>query len=90
MKMVIDSPNNEKENMNFELFFHVQVMLGLATILSLFLSIHNLMKFNQLRDVFIYDFVAMMRCVNGSPPPSPHLYIDLNTKFKFDAFEGSH
>jgi hypothetical protein len=36
MKMVIDSPNNEKEKMNFELLSHVQVMLGLATIFSLF------------------------------------------------------
>jgi hypothetical protein len=36
MKMVIDSPNNKKEKMNFELFSHVQVMLGLATKVSLF------------------------------------------------------
>ncbi len=69
MKMVNDSPNNEKEKINFDLLSHVQVMLGLATIFSLFESIHNLMKFNQFKGVFMGDFVAMIEACQWNPPP---------------------
>jgi hypothetical protein len=35
MKIPIDSPSNEKAKVNFNLLCDVQIMLGLATILSL-------------------------------------------------------
>ncbi len=32
MKMAIDSPSNDKEKINFDIFCDVQVMLGLVVI----------------------------------------------------------
>jgi hypothetical protein len=46
MKMAIDNPSNEKAKIKFDLLCDVQVMLGLAAILPLLHSIHNLIKFN--------------------------------------------
>jgi hypothetical protein len=46
---------------------------------------NNLTKFNRLRDVFICDFVVGTKMCEGE---IYELYIDLNTRFKFDAFEG--
>jgi len=59
-------------------------MLGLVAILPLLHSIYNLIKFCWLKDVFIYDFVAIVKVCQGE---IFSLYTDLNTKFKSNAFE---
>jgi hypothetical protein len=43
---------------NFDLLYDVQILLGLITILLLLYPIHNLIKLNQFKDVFIYDFIT--------------------------------
>jgi hypothetical protein len=58
--------------------------LELIIIFPLLQSIHNLIKFSQLWDVFICDFVVATKMCQGV---IYELYMDLNTKFKFDAFE---
>jgi hypothetical protein len=63
--MAHDGPTNDKAKANFELLCDVQILLGLATILSLLQAIHNLIMFNQLCDVFVYDFVATTKICQG-------------------------
>jgi hypothetical protein len=48
------------------------------------LSIHNLIKFSQLQNLFVYDFVVATKVCQGE---IYELYIDLNTRLKSDAFE---
>jgi len=59
-------------------------MLGLVAILPLLHSIYNLIKFRWLKDVSIYNFVAIINVGQGE---IFSLYTDLNTKFKSNAFE---
>jgi hypothetical protein len=63
--MAVDGIINDKTKANFELFCDVQNLLVVATILSLLQTIHNLIKFNQLRDVFVCDFVATTKVCQG-------------------------
>ncbi len=44
-----------------------------------------LIKFSQLEDIFIYDFVVATKVCQGE---IYELYTNLNMKFKFDVFEG--
>jgi len=83
--MAFDAPTNEKEKANFDLFYDVYVLLKLAHILPLLQSIHNLIKLSQLQNIFIFDLVV---AINVCPGEIYELYIDLNTKFKSDVFEG--
>jgi len=59
-------------------------MLELVPILPLLHFIYNLIKFRRLKDVFICDFVAIVKVCKGE---IFSLYTDLNTKFKSNAFE---
>jgi hypothetical protein len=63
--MAHDGHTNDKAKANFKLLCNVQILLGLATILSPLQAIHNLIMFNQLRDVFVYDFVATTKICQG-------------------------
>ncbi len=62
----------------------MKILLGFNVIHPLVQSIHNLIKVNQLLDFFICVFVlATKMCQNEIY----ELYLDLNTRFKFDAFD---
>jgi len=65
MKMAIDGPTNDKAKENFDLLCDVIFFFRVLAIFSLLQSIHNLIKFNQLWDVFIYDFVATKKMCQG-------------------------
>ncbi len=84
MKMTIDILSNDKAKANSYLLCDVQVMLGLVAIFPLLQFVHNFIKFRQLKDVFVCDFVVAIKVHQGG---IFSLYIDLITKFKFDAFE---
>ncbi len=70
---------------SFDLLRDVQILLGLATVLPLLQSIHNLIKFSQLREVFTCGYVATPKVSQGEIYV---LYMGVNIKFKFDAFDG--
>jgi hypothetical protein len=58
MKMTFDAPINDKAKENFDLLYDVQIWLGFVAISPLLQSIHSLIKFSSMWDIFIYDFMA--------------------------------
>jgi hypothetical protein len=79
MKMTYDAPTNEKEKANCDLFYDVQILLGFVHILPLLQSVHNLIKFSQLQNIFICDFMVATKVCQEE---IYELYIDLNTRLK--------
>jgi hypothetical protein len=84
MKMAIDGQTNDKANENFDLLCDVKILFKFLAIFSLLQLVHNLIKFNQLWDVFIYDFVATTKVRQGE---IYELYIDLNMPKYVNAFK---
>ncbi len=76
-------PPMTKPKQILSFFMMCRFLLKLASILSLLQAVYNLIKFNQLRDVFVYDFVATTKVCQGE---IFELYIDRNMRYKFDAF----
>jgi len=74
MKMALDDPTNEKTKANFDLFMMCNFYWGL--LLFSYCCSHNLIKFNQLWDVFICDFVVITKVCQGE---INELYTNLNT-----------
>jgi hypothetical protein len=70
---------------SFDLLWNVQFLLGLPIVLPLLQSIHNLIKFNLLKEVFTCGYVATPKVCQGEIYV---LYMDVNIKVKFDAFNG--
>jgi hypothetical protein len=83
MKMACDGPTNDKAKEFFELLCDLQILLGIVAILPLLEAIHNLIKFSQLCDVFVYDFVATTKVCQGE---IFELYTNWNMRFKSNAF----
>jgi len=79
MKMTFDAPTNEKEKANCDLFYDVQILLRFAHILPMLQSVHNLIKFSQLQNIFICDFMVATKVCQEK---IYELYIDLNTRLK--------
>jgi hypothetical protein len=70
---------------SFDLLCDVQILLGLATVLPLLQSIHNLIKFNQLKEIFTCGYVPTPKVCQGKIYV---LYMDVDIEFKFDVFDG--
>jgi hypothetical protein len=70
---------------SFDLLCDVQILLGFATVLPLLQSIHNLIKFNQLKEIFTCGYVPTPKVCQGKIYV---LYMDVDIEFKFDAFDG--
>jgi len=85
MKMAFDAPTNEKEKANFDLFYDVYILLKIVHILPLLQSVHNLIKFSQLQNIFIFYLVVAIKVC---PREIYELYTNLNTRFKSNVFEG--
>jgi hypothetical protein len=85
MKMTYDAPTTEKEKANCDLFYDVQILLGFVHILPLLQSVHNLIKFSQLQNVFICDFMVATKVCQKE---IYELFIYLNTRLKSNVFEG--
>ncbi len=66
MKMTFDAPINNKAKTNFDFFLLCGDFVGAYNHSSIVaIRTNNLTKFNQLRDVFIYDFVAATKVCEG-------------------------
>jgi hypothetical protein len=81
--MALDSPTNQQAKLNNENLCDLQVLLGLGCILPLLESIHALIKFTQIRDVYVCDLmVAIMVCQCDIYM----MYCDETSKFTIDNF----
>ncbi len=60
MKMAIDSTTMALATSNLGKFYDVQMMFGLTCILPMLTVVHSSIKFAQLHNVFMCDFIAII------------------------------
>jgi hypothetical protein len=83
MKMVVHSPTIMLVASNLDLFCDVEILQSLVCFVPMLESMNALMKFAQLCDVFICDFVAMVKiCENNLN----RLYVDHVVPFTNELF----
>ncbi len=61
VKMVMDQNTNQQSKFNYKHLCDLQILLGLACIFPLLKSMHVLIKFAQMWDIFVYDLVATIK-----------------------------
>jgi len=61
MKMALDAPTIASAKSNLRLLTNVKSLLGFNAIITLLEVVHSLIKFSQLRDVFVGDFIVTMK-----------------------------
>ncbi len=64
MKMALDSPTNTLVGSNLKLFCDVEIMLSLVCLVCLvpmLKIVDALVKFAQLHDIFVCDFMVVMK-----------------------------
>jgi hypothetical protein len=82
MKMVMDSPNVPLVALNLELFCDVKIMFLMCLMLMLEI-VNSLVKFAQLHNVFVCDFVVVMKICQDD---FHKLHVDLVVAFNGDLF----
>ncbi len=61
MKMTLGAPTITSAKFNLCLMTNVKMLLGLNVIMPLLEEVHSLIKFSQLYDMFVCDFIAIMK-----------------------------
>jgi hypothetical protein len=83
VKMDLDFASNNFAKMNFELLHDIEVLYELITLLPLLEEVNNLMKLAQACDVFIVDYVTIIKLCQA------YLFshfVDLEIAFKSNMF----
>ncbi len=70
-------------SINLSLFFNVETSLGLNTMMPLLKAILSLIKFSQVRDVFVYDIITTIKICDEDVY---HMFYDSQSSFKGDVF----
>ncbi len=83
VKMTLDSPTIQQVKLNYENLCDLQVLLGLVCILPLLESIHALIKFAQMRDLYVCDLVVAIKVNQGD---IYMMYCDQTSNFTIDNF----
>ncbi len=78
VKMVLNNPTNQQTKQNYEHLCDFQTLLGLAYILPLLESMHDLIKFAQMRNVFICDLVVTVKVYQGD---MYNMYLEQSSTF---------
>ncbi len=79
--MAMDSFTNHQAKLNYEHLCDLQILLVLACILPLLESIHALVKFAQMQDMFVCDLVAIVKVCQVD---IFNMYCDQNSKFSIN------
>ena len=72
---------------NFDILVDVKVLLSLMCLMPFLNAIHCLIKFSQSRDVFICDFLKVVKVCHTE---LAYKYIDAATAFKKEDFNDYH
>jgi hypothetical protein len=83
LKMALDFASNNFAKMNFELLHDIEVLYELIVLLPLLEEMNNLMKLAQACDVFIVDYVTIIKLCQA------YLFshfVDLDIAFKSNMF----
>jgi hypothetical protein len=65
MKMALNVAAIPIVQSNLSLLIYVATLLGLNAMMPLLKTIHSLIKFSQMRDVFACDFIAAVKICDG-------------------------
>jgi hypothetical protein len=83
MKMTLDMPTIASTKSNLCLLIDVEMLLRLNVVMPLSEAMHSLIKFAQLQDVFVCDFIATVKICNGDVY---QMYCDIHSCFQGDVF----
>jgi hypothetical protein len=83
MKMTLDVPTIASTKSNLCLLIDVEMLLGLNVIMPLLHALHPLIKFAQLHDVFVCNFIAMVKICERD---IYWMYDDIHSSFQGDVF----
>ncbi len=65
MKVALDAPTIASTKFNLCVLIDVEMLLGLNVIMPLLEATHSLIKFSWPCDVFVCDFIAIVKCCEG-------------------------
>jgi hypothetical protein len=81
--MALDSPTNQHAKMNYEYLRDLQILVGFACILTLLELVHSLIKFAQMKNVFMCNLVVVFKVCQGDVC---NMYCDPIYRFIVDNF----
>jgi len=85
--MTLGAPTITFAKSNLSLMTNVKMLLGLNAIMPLLEEVHSLIKFSQLHDMFVCDFIATMKICEMDVYM---MYYDNHNYFQGDMFENFH
>jgi hypothetical protein len=83
MKVALNAPIIPFAKSNLSLLTNVETLLGLNVAMLMLKAIHSLIKFTQLRDVFVYDFITVAKICEGDVY---HMFCDKQFSFEDNVF----
>jgi len=83
MKMPLDVATITSTKSNLCLLTNVEMLLRLNVVLPLLEAMHSLIKFAQLWDMFVCDFIAIVKIFEGDVY---WMYCDIHSFFQGDVF----
>jgi len=83
MKVALNAPIIPFAKSNLSLLTNMETLLGLNVVMLMLKAIHSLIKFTQLRDVFVYDFIIVMKICEGDVY---HMFCDKQFSFEDNVF----
>jgi hypothetical protein len=83
MRMALDTSTIPNVGSNLFLFIDVKTLLGLNVVMLLLDAVQSLIKFTQLKDVFVCDFRDILKVCEGD---AYYVYCDSEYYFQDDLF----
>jgi hypothetical protein len=83
MKMALDAPIIPFAKSNLSLLIDVEFLLGLNVMMLMLKVVHSLIKFAKLRDVFVYDFITLVKICKGDVC---RMFYDKQSSFEGNVF----
>jgi len=83
MKITLDAPTISFTKSNLCLLINVEMLLGLNVVMPLLEVMHSLIKFAQLQDMFMCDFITTVKICEGEVY---RMYYDIHSSFQGDVF----
>jgi hypothetical protein len=82
MKMRLEAPIITLAKSNLYLLTNVETLLGLNAIMPLFEVVHSLIKFTQLCDMFVCDFIVVVKICERNVYHGMYFRVDMFMNFE--------
>jgi hypothetical protein len=81
--MALDAPTIPFVKSNLSLLTNVETLLGLNAVTSMLKAVHSLIKFAQLKDIYVCDFIVLVKICEGDVY---HMFCDHQSFFESNVF----